>query len=70
MAYVILSHVAIASHMMVLKEYGGVTAVLVGSTRKAMTIALSFIIFPKVGSLRVVREVQVDRRRPVRRSLA
>ncbi|CAN0457539.1 unnamed protein product, partial [Laminaria digitata] len=46
-AYAILSHVAIAAHMMVLKEYGGVTAVLVGVTRKSMTIALSFILFPK-----------------------
>lgn len=34
--------------MVVVKEYGGVTAVLVGNTRKAMTIALSFIVFPKV----------------------
>lgn len=40
---------AIASHMMVVKEYGGVTAVLVGGTRKAMTVALSFLLFPKVG---------------------
>lgn len=48
-AYIIMSHVAIAAHMMVVKEYGGVTAVLVGSTRKAMSIALSFLFFPKVG---------------------
>lgn len=47
--YAVLSHVAIAAHMMVLKEYGGVTAVLVGTARKAMTISLSFLIFPKVG---------------------
>lgn len=48
LAYVVLSHLAIAAHMMVVKEYGGVTAVLVGNTRKAMTMALSFILFPKV----------------------
>lgn len=47
-----MSHVAIAAHMMVLKEYGGVTAVLVGNTRKSMTIALSFFLFPKVGLLK------------------
>lgn len=48
LVYCIMSHVAIAAHMMVLKEYGGVTAVLVGNTRKSMTIALSFFLFPKV----------------------
>eukprot|EP00752_Nemacystus_decipiens_P008462 g7563.t1 len=47
LVYCIMSHVAIAAHMMVLKEYGGVTAVLVGNTRKSMTIALSFFLFPK-----------------------
>ncbi|CAN0122169.1 unnamed protein product [Ectocarpus sp. 13 AM-2016] len=49
-----MSHVAISAHMMVLKEYGGVTAVLVGNTRKSMTIALSFVLFPKPFSYRFV----------------
>lgn len=48
LVYGVMSHVAISAHMMVLKEYGGVTAVLVGNTRKSMTIALSFVLFPKV----------------------
>lgn len=58
LVYVMLSHVAIASHMLVVKEYGGVTAVLVGSTRKAMTIALSFINFhPEVRAVCDVRQM-------------
>ncbi|CAM9178286.1 unnamed protein product [Ectocarpus sp. 4 AP-2014] len=54
LVYGVMSHVAISAHMMVLKEYGGVTAVLVGSTRKSMTIALSFVLFPKPFSYRFV----------------
>jgi UAA transporter family len=33
--------------MSVVKQYGGVTAVLVGNARKAMTMMLSFLLFPK-----------------------
>ena len=29
------------------QEFGGVTAVIVGNTRKAMTIIISFCLFPK-----------------------
>ncbi|CAN0140446.1 unnamed protein product [Ectocarpus sp. 12 AP-2014] len=54
LVYGVMSHVAISAHMMVLKEYGGVTAVLVGNTRKSMTIALSFVLFPKPFSYRFV----------------
>ncbi|CAN0521471.1 unnamed protein product, partial [Ectocarpus sp. 8 AP-2014] len=54
LVYCVMSHVAISAHMMVLKEYGGVTAVLVGNTRKSMTIALSFVLFPKPFSYRFV----------------
>lgn len=33
------------------KQYGSVVAVLVGNSRKAMTISLSFLLFPKPFSI-------------------
>lgn len=61
LVYCVMSHVAIAAHMMVLKEYGGVTAVLVGNTRKSMTIALSYILFPKVSPYERRQDRRADR---------
>jgi hypothetical protein len=37
--------------MLMVKDFGGVVTVLVGNTRKALTILLSFILFPKPGSI-------------------
>jgi len=48
--YTLISYAAISTFMMIVKTYGGVTAVLLGTTRKAMSIALSFILFPKAFS--------------------
>jgi adenosine 3'-phospho 5'-phosphosulfate transporter B3 len=33
--------------MMIVKNYGGVTAVLLSTARKGMTLILSFLLFPK-----------------------
>jgi len=49
--YTIVAYVAISFHMRVVKHYGSVVAVLVGNTRKAGTIALSFLVFPKPFSI-------------------
>ena len=48
--YTFLAYIAIGFHMALVKDYGGITTVLVGNTRKAITIALSFMLFPKPGS--------------------
>lgn len=45
--YTFIAYIAISVHMTVVKRYGGVTAVLVATVRKAMTLVLSFVIFPK-----------------------
>lgn len=45
--YTFLAYIAITFHMALVKEYGGVTTVLVGNSRKALTIVFSFIMFPK-----------------------
>lgn len=45
--YTFMAYVAITFHMALVKEFGGITTVLVGNTRKAITIVLSFILFPK-----------------------
>ena len=46
--------------MIMVKEFGGINTVLVGNTRKALTIVLSFLLFPKPGSyLYVVGSVLV-----------
>jgi hypothetical protein len=49
--YTIVSYVAISLHMTMIKEFGGIATVLIGNARKAMTIILSFILFPKPGSV-------------------
>lgn len=45
--YTSLAYFAIATHMAIVKKCGGVIAVLIGNSRKAMTICLSFLLFPK-----------------------
>ena len=45
--YTCISYVAISTFMTIVKRYGGVTAVLLGTARKAMSIMLSFLLFPK-----------------------
>lgn len=45
--YTFIAYIAISFHMHVVKRYGGVAAVLVATGRKAMTLILSFILFPK-----------------------
>lgn len=45
--YVFISHIAITCHMTLVQKFGGVAAVLVGNFRKALTICLSFMLFPK-----------------------
>lgn len=48
--YTLISYIAISAFMMIVKKYGGVTAVLLSTARKAMTLILSFILFPKAFS--------------------
>ena len=45
--YALLAYIAISLHMQMVKSFGSVAAVLVGNSRKTMTIMLSFIFFPK-----------------------
>jgi adenosine 3'-phospho 5'-phosphosulfate transporter B3 len=45
--YTCVSYLAITLHMTTIKAFGGVTTVLIGTARKAMTIVLSFVFFPK-----------------------
>lgn len=45
--YTFLAYIAITFHMALVQEYGGIVTVLVGNTRKAITIVLSFLLFPK-----------------------
>mmetsp|Transcript_20132 Transcript_20132/g.45617 ORF Transcript_20132/g.45617 Transcript_20132/m.45617 type:complete len:396 (-) Transcript_20132:33-1220(-) len=45
--YISVAYVAISFHMHIVKRFGGVTAVLTATARKAMTIVISFIFFPK-----------------------
>jgi len=48
--YTFIAYLAISVHMSVVKRFGGVTAVLVATGRKGMTLVLSFILFPKAFS--------------------
>ena len=50
MVYTGISYIAISLFMAIVKKYGGVTAVLLGTARKAMSLILSFLIFPKAFS--------------------
>ncbi len=45
-----MSYVAVSSYISVIKKFGGVTAVLVGTARKVLTLVTSFILFPKIFS--------------------
>ena len=45
--YTVLSYISISCYMTLVKRFGGVTAVLLTTARKAMTIILSFMLFPK-----------------------
>ena len=45
--YTILSYVSISCYMTLVKRFGGVTAVVLTTARKAMTLVLSFVLFPK-----------------------
>lgn len=47
LVYTLLAYVAISLHMALVKSFGSVAAVLVGNSRKTMTICLSFLLFPK-----------------------
>lgn len=49
--YTVISYAAISVHMTMIKEFGGIATVIIGNARKAMTIILSFILFPKPGSI-------------------
>jgi adenosine 3'-phospho 5'-phosphosulfate transporter B3 len=49
--YTFLAYIAITFHMALVKEFGGIVTVLVGNTRKAITIVISFWMFPKPGSI-------------------
>jgi drug/metabolite transporter (DMT)-like permease len=46
--YTLISYVAISYYMKVVQLYGGVAAVLVATGRKALTLIVSFLLFPKV----------------------
>merc|ERR1712151_5308 len=48
--YTSISYVAISTFMMIVKRYGAVTGVLLSTARKAMTLIISFIFFPKTFS--------------------
>merc|ERR1712157_261972 len=45
--YTSISYLAISTFMVIVKRYGAVTGVLLATARKAMTLILSFIFFPK-----------------------
>ena len=58
--YTFLAYFAITCHLILIREFGGVTTVLVGNARKAVTIALSFVLFPKpLSSLYLVGGIMV-----------
>jgi adenosine 3'-phospho 5'-phosphosulfate transporter B3 len=45
--YTILSYASISCYMILVKRFGGVTAVVLTTARKAMSLVLSFFFFPK-----------------------
>jgi len=64
--YTVLSYISISCYMTLVKRFGGVTAVVLTTARKAMTLVLSFLLFPKgfswlyvYGSLLVLGAVMV-----------
>lgn len=48
--YTLISYVAVSFFMQIVKKFGAVTGVLAATARKAMTLILSFLIFPKAFS--------------------
>ena len=48
--YTIVAFLAISSHMQMVRSFGGIAAVFIGNARKALTIVLSFVLFPKPNS--------------------
>ena len=48
--YTVVAYLAITCHMTMIKEFGGIATVIIGNVRKALTIVLSFALFPKPGS--------------------
>lgn len=51
-AYILISHIAVSAHTQIVKRFGGVSAVFVGTGRKGMTLVLSFVLFPKESNWR------------------
>jgi len=47
LVYTFIAYIAISFHMALVRRFGGVTAVLVATGRKGMTLILSFLLFPK-----------------------
>lgn len=45
--YTFVAYIAISFHMNVVRRFGGVSAVLLATGRKGMTLILSFLLFPK-----------------------
>lgn len=45
--YTAVSYIAISTYMNLVKRFGGVAAVYLATARKAMTLVLSFLLFPK-----------------------
>lgn len=41
LAYILMSHIAVSAHTAVVKKFGGVAAVFIGTARKGMTLVLS-----------------------------
>jgi adenosine 3'-phospho 5'-phosphosulfate transporter B3 len=47
LVYTFVAYIAISFHMVVVRRFGGVSAVLLATGRKGMTLILSFVLFPK-----------------------
>lgn len=48
--YTVVAFLAISAHMQMVRSFGGIATVFVGNARKALTIVLSFLLFPKPNS--------------------
>merc|ERR1712071_26776 len=48
--YTLISYIAITFYMLIVKNFGAVTGVFAGTARKAMSLVLSFLLFPKAFS--------------------
>jgi adenosine 3'-phospho 5'-phosphosulfate transporter B3 len=48
--YTSISYIAVSSFMIIVKRFGAVTGVFLATTRKCMTLVLSFLFFPKAFS--------------------